>query len=233
MSLVSDRFIVQNLSCPREIMRFRLVYRGALPATGNSSKKPDVVRQIRDQFHPQLALLWQTHRALKKLRHAARVPTEGVQVFPVESGPFGVEFDPSHPVPEGFVDLSAPVVEGGKTYIPLVRKSLDLTCSLDILFLRQEEPGALILQGGDLDGRIKTLFDALRMPNADVAARHPQAQDPTYCLLENDSLISSFEVDSDRLLVPETDHAHEALLIIDVGINIMRVGSWNSCLMGN
>jgi hypothetical protein len=51
-------------------------------------------------------------------------------------------------------------------YIPLIRKSLHLACALDIQFLRHEEPGLLVLQGGDLDGRLKTLFDAMRMPSA-------------------------------------------------------------------
>lgn len=213
-------------------MRFRLVYQGPLPASANSSKTEDV-RRIRDQFHPQLALLWKTHRSLKKLRQTARVGTTARTRAPWDPSPFDPEFDPNSYLPSGFVDLSAPIEQAGKSYVPLVRKSLDLMCSLDILFLRQEEPGALILQGGDLDGRIKTLFDALRMPTEEVAVRYPQTQDPTYCLMENDSLISSFDVDSDRLLVPETNHPHEVLLVIDVGIRIMHVGPWNACLAGH
>ena len=45
-----------------------------------------------------------------------------------------------------------------------VRKSLDLGCSLKVNFLRNESVGSLITQADDLDNRIKTLFDALRMP---------------------------------------------------------------------
>jgi hypothetical protein len=77
------------------------------------------------------------------------------------------------------------------------------------MFLRQEDPGSLVLQGGDLDGRVKTLFDALRVPDVGVTEKHPQAQDPTYCLMENDTLISGFQVTTARLLMPETTHAHE------------------------
>ena len=40
-----------------------------------------------------------------------------------------------------------------------------LTCGLKILFLRKEGPGKLILQGGDIDNRLKTLLDALKMPS--------------------------------------------------------------------
>jgi hypothetical protein len=229
-----DPFLVQNISCPREIMRFRLVYRGPLPASGNSSKKPDDIRRIRDQFHPQLALLWETHRALTRLKFTSRVPDgSGGRYINIDGSPFEPEFGPSTPLQKGFVDLCEPIRQGDRSYIPLVRKSLDLTCSLDILFLRQEEPGSLVLQGGDLDGRIKTLFDALRIPVPDVAAKYPQAQNVTYCLMESDALISSFEVDSDRLLFPETTHPHEVMLIVDVGIKIMRMGHWNSCLAGD
>jgi hypothetical protein len=213
-------------------MRFRLVYRGSLPASANSSK-PSFVRDIRDQFHPQLELLWRTHRALKRLRYSARVGDGRGGFISVNESPFDAEFDPTTPLQKGYVDLSAPIEEGGKTYIPLVRRSLDLMCSLNVLFLRQEEPGELILQGGDLDGRVKTLFDALRIPSPDVVDRYPQAQDPTYCLLENDSLISAFEVDSDRLLMPQTAHPHEVMLVIEVAINIVRMGAWNACLMGD
>jgi hypothetical protein len=37
-------------------------------------------------------------------------------------------------------------------------------CSLQILFLRHDPPGSVI-HAGDLDNRVKTLIDALRMPN--------------------------------------------------------------------
>lgn len=228
------QLLLGNLSCPWELMRFRLVYRGQLPASGNSSKKPDKVRDIRDQFHPQLGLLWKTHRALQRLKTTAMVTDGKTQVMGTASSPFDPVPDfEKYPPPSYFVNLVAPIEQGGKSYIPLVRQSLDLTCSLDILFLRQEDPGSLVLQGGDIDGRIKTLFDALRMPAEDIAARYPQAQNPTYCLLESDMLISSFDVGTDRLLIPETAHPHEALLIIEVAVNVMKLGSWNYCLLGN
>jgi hypothetical protein len=213
-------------------MKFHLVYSGPLPASANSSK-PDDVRAIRDGFHPQLLLLWKTHVALKRLRWTARVAKDPARFLGTAQSPFELAEEPIYPPQEGFVDLCEPLTKGDKTYQPLVRKSLDLNCYLSILFLRQEDPGSLVLQGGDLDGRIKTLFDALRVPEADVEKRYPQAQNPTYCLLESDTLISGFNVQSGRLLVPQTKHPHEVHLVIETTIRVLKLGPWNVCLAGD
>ncbi|MCA1626043.1 MAG: hypothetical protein LC768_07980 [Acidobacteria bacterium] len=53
----------------------------------------------------------------------------------------------------------------GYRFVPLVSRDNFMICGLDILFLRRENPGDLILRGGDIDNRIKTLLDALRMPD--------------------------------------------------------------------
>src|ERR1019366_1365691 len=52
----------------------------------------------------------------------------------------------------------------GGRFVPLVSKTGGFTCSLDILFLRRDNPGYLIASGGDIDNRIKVLLDGLRMP---------------------------------------------------------------------
>jgi hypothetical protein len=208
-------------------MHFHLIYHGPLPGAGNKSK-PDFARSIRDQFHPQLRLLWQTHPAMVRLQHSAHVPENPENYLAVVDSPFHTERDGT--VPPGFINLCEPITKGPKQYIPIVRKSLDLNCSLEILFLRQEDPGSLVLQGGDLDNRIKTLFDALRVPDEDVERNYPQAQTPTYCLLESDTLISGFDVSTGRLLFPNTNHRNEVHLIIEVTVRVLRLGSWNQCL---
>src|SRR5947209_8395436 len=63
------------------------------------------------------------------------------------------------------------VKRGNFICFALVREKLSLVCDLDILFLRRENPGQLISHGGDLDNRIKVLFDALRMPQDDNEIR--------------------------------------------------------------
>ena len=227
----APRFIVLNMSCPMSVMQFYLVYQGELVATGNKPRPGDVCK-LRDALHPQLAYLWQNHIALQRLRNSAQVPAELGHHFADLDNPPDYESGP-RPLPQGWIDLCEPIRKDGSTYIPLVRKSLALMCHLDILFLRQEKPGELVLQGGELDNRIKTLFDALRIPNAEVARKHPQMQDPTYCLLEEDTLISGFEVSTGQLLFPQTQKPNEVHLVIEVEIRVLRLGSWNICLLSD
>ncbi len=214
-------------------MRFHLIYSGQLPSSGNKSK-PDDARKIRDALHCQMEELWKVHRVLHRLRQTAIVYREGDSRMFTNDSPFGVERDvDQYPAREDEVDLTTPIDIDGQEFVPLIRKSLDLNCSLSISFLRQEDPGELVLQGGDLDGRIKTLLDALTMPKPENAVRFPQSQKRTYCLMESDSLVYNFEVDTGRLLFPERTHPHEVHLLIEVSVNILRVGSWNMPLLGS
>jgi hypothetical protein len=93
------------------------------------------------------------------------------------------------------------VTAGGWQFQPLVTSRRHLHCYLKILFLRPGSPGKLISDGGDIDNRIKTLFDALRAPTPDeLPDPNPPGGGVVCCLLENDSLISGFEVETDQLL---------------------------------
>jgi hypothetical protein len=127
------------------------------------------------------------------------------------------------------LDLNAPFSIAGKLFRPLVRKSLDLACGIHILFLRKEEPGSLIERGGDLDNRLKTLFDGLRMPTSDdfSAVINGPCDDPLNCLLEDDSLITDCDIRTDRLLSRPNSNKSEVRLIIEVDIKVMRVQPYN------
>jgi len=108
----------------------------------------------------------------------------------------------------------------GFNFVPLVTAQLDLICSLDILFLRPDKPGEVVW-GGDIDNRLKTLLDALRIPEAgeDYAKRKPAEDErPFFVLLEDDRLITRVSVETDRLLEPINGKfdAHDARLIITV-----------------
>ncbi len=224
---------------PIELMKFTLIYDGDLPASANKSKTTHVSR-IRDEFHNQMVDLWDSHIVLRELARTART-RELISAGVFGGGPviYSDERlpnfdDPIPPLREGQIDLCAPIkVPNSAAYIPLVRKSLNLACALDILFLRHEDPGSLVLQGGDIDGRIKTLFDALRMPSEDEerVGGTPTA-DPLYCLLESDALISDLSVRTGRLLGERTKKVHAVRLTIEVTVKVLRVMHENQCLIG-
>jgi hypothetical protein len=73
-------------------------------------------------------------------------------------------------------------------FVPLVSIAGGFTCSLDILFLRRDSPGSLVKSGGDIDNRIKTLLDALTIPNESQLAgiKFEPHEQPFYTLLEDD-----------------------------------------------
>lgn len=104
-------------------------------------------------------------------------------------------------------------------FAPLATEETRQIVELDIVFLRPEEPGSLITQGGDIDNRLKTLFDALRMPKNDAELPKgdmPRAnEDPFFCLLEDDNLITRVNVRTDRLLDQEAGK-NSVLLVIHV-----------------
>jgi hypothetical protein len=92
-----------------------------------------------------------------------------------------------------------------------------MIAKLQVFFLRPEAPGNLITQGGDIDNRLKTLFDALRMPR--VVAELPtndtprEGEDPFFCLLEDDALITEIDVKTDMLLDAAAKKSSAELLI--------------------
>jgi len=125
------------------------------------------------------------------------------------------------------------VENGPYLFAPLVSQvhGWNAIAELDILFLRPSEPGALIGHGGDLDNRIKTLLDALRMPNAEEipnGAQPSQDEWPFYCLLQDDALVTALSVTTDRLLAPKPTSDVE--LIIRVSVKITRRSFKNSVL---
>jgi hypothetical protein len=98
---------------------------------------------------------------------------------------------------------------GQYRFVPLVTGELSLRCKLDMLFLRPEEP-RYIIQSGDLNARMKTIFDALRIPTTEQeGGSSPPGPDetPFYCLLEDDTLISDVAIRTDQLLMLPKERA--------------------------
>jgi hypothetical protein len=216
----------------KESVEFRLVYQGPLPSSGNRSTSSRVAQKhgIRKAFHPQLAQLWSTHPGLKSLGPFAQETRSGAtlsdyaRLHLFDQSPERLHMLEQSPErPSILEELSRRFAVCGFNFVPLINTSLALVCGLDILFLRHEEPGALVTQGGDIDGRIKTLLDALRMPKPgnEVVGIAPDAdENPFFCLLEQDTLITDLRVTTDRLLTEAgAGHAkQDVMLIIQVTV---------------
>jgi hypothetical protein len=218
---------VRRLAEPNELVKFTLIYDGDLPSAGNKPQ-PIYAGIIRNHFHDQLADLWDSHALMRQLRHEARAlksdDTGAIYFRPTTLPDYR---DPPPPLEPNQVDLCAPIhVPNAGSFIPFVRNSLYLACAVDVLFLRHEEPMSLMRLGGDLDGRLKTLFDALKMPNPNDRYVGPDlTDDPLYVVLEDDALISDFSIKSGRLLGRAAKKKH-------VTIKVLRVFPQNQGLIG-
>lgn len=215
-------------------MRFRLTYEGELkasqrdPQNGQANRLAEHKQAIRKVFHRQLRHLWQTNKWLREHQIDPTVHTFGgrpANALMWEGGPNKL------PMAEA---LASRYRENGYRFVPLVREDISLLCSLEILFLRRDIPGSVIA-AGDLDNRLKTLIDALRKPhNANELRGNetPSAEeDPFFCLLEDDKLVTRLIVETDTLLDPpirngEADR-RQVRLVITVDIKPYDITMFN------
>jgi hypothetical protein len=168
-------------------VQFRLTYEGPLLSDRETPSRTQHKHFIRKQIHPQLKRFWGIHPHLKWLSEVIWVGL-----------PLGPEFGTKNCVEQIAETYTR---ANGYHFVPLVREELALLCSLDILYLRPAKPGSII-STGDIDNRLKTLFDALTVPIANQTPTDPpdQDEDPFYVLLEDDKLITHVAVTTDFLL---------------------------------
>ena len=176
-------------------MEFRLTYEGPLPATQRNevgsvrSLKLQRKHDIRRTFHLQLKRLWEITPFLNT---GARSGSSAL-ITEESEGPIDLARE----------TLAAKYGQDPWGFVPLVTAQLNLICALDILMLRPHAPGDVI-SAGDLDNRLKTLFDALRIPvpNERYSGRSPADDEKPYfyCLLEDDKLVTKVSVETDQLL---------------------------------
>jgi hypothetical protein len=210
-------------------MKFTLTYDGELrPNSGPRGKW-----KIRKQFHPQLQALWRISPALHVLKLRRYIPENGYYL--IESHHKGDSADniQNESIKNGpHIDLCAPIEKCGHQFLPIVRDILALQCGLKILFLRTEKPGK-IYQGGDLDNRLKTLLDALAMPNEDQIVAGDNFDSPIHCLLEDDRLISSLSVETRQLLSQPLASDNDVRLLIEVEVMVMNSRFYNLPFLGD
>jgi hypothetical protein len=187
-------------------MELRLTYQGELLGATSNKTRAQHKHKIRRVFHPQLRRFWQTNLSLRNAR----------------SKPFMIGAYNSqnwHELPMLYEHLGSKFARFGYNFVPLGREESLLICSINILFLRTDAPGSII-RSGDIDNRLKTLFDALRMPaNEDEAPGVPSDDEkPFFVLLEDDKLITHVSVQTDTLLeqVGQSWNDNDARLVISV-----------------
>ena len=175
-------------------MEFRLVYEGPLLAQGAKAAHK---WEIRRALHPQLERLWQS----KPLAAVAPRLLDTHGQYP---------------------DESVVVDRDGLRFAPLVTQRLNLYVEVSVLLMRQQAQGALFSEGGDIDNRLKTLLDALRLPRGpnEARANGERDQDPElfFCLMEDDALITKVSVETAQLLRP----APPDFVLAIVGVHVKK-----------
>jgi hypothetical protein len=219
-------------------MRFTLTYDGQLRSSGNSKTKQPLIREIRKQISEQLAELWQVHPALKSVNIHRWMPrTQGYAWS--EAHHLNFKDAPSTPLNSNATDafdICSSFKRGNSNFLPLVRESIGLVCALDIVFLRKGPKGR-VYQGGDLDNRIKTLLDALRLPTEQEAAQDPNTANPQanpiHCLLEDDDRVTGLSVRTGQLLTRLGADESEVRLIIDADVRVTHPRSYNHVFLAD
>jgi hypothetical protein len=200
-------------------MEFRLIYRGRLPAEGRAGGRAREKHLIRKVFHKQLKELWKQDPALRQqAEQYFLVQRIGQRKMITPAGGGGGKTWLEH-IADNHERL-------GTRFVPLISEEGGFTCSLDILFLRRDNPGSLIIGdqgGGDIDNRIKVLLDGLKIPKVkdDLGGLEIKPdENPFFCLLDDDKLITSLSLTTDRLLIPQEagEGIHDVCLIVRVTV---------------
>lgn len=202
-----------------DLVRFTLTYDGPLPSGGNSSHLP-IKQKIRQALHPQIRNVWRNYPAFDENELLQLMVREQAGLF--------------H--------------RGRFTFVPVVCRHLHLFCDLDILLLRRESPGAIVHRG-DLDNRLKILFDALRAPRElgelkglkyprpkgrPMTLRSGRLPPPFFCLLEDDALIAGLKVDTAQLFEPANSHnQNHVRVLIRVLVKLSRLTKANMAFIGD
>lgn len=182
-------------------MEFTLHYRGPLKAATGRNKRKDHKHDLRRRFHKQLKELW------------------GLPQLSDEKGLLRPN------PPKGEISVIRPV--GMYQFAPLVTTRLHLVASLEVTMLRPEPEGRIFVRGGDIDNRLKTLLDALKVPNEEAAlpdgASPSPDESPFFCLLEDDSLVTNVDIRTAHWLEPEAQGSNEVVLLLRVRTRPTRV----------
>jgi len=182
-----------------ETMEFRILFRGHLPSEDKATV--EMKHNIRKQLHPQLREVWKGH------------PSLSGSFKPNKAGVSRVE------------EIARDYSKCNFRFVPLIRKK-ENACSLNILILFRHEPYRAY-NAGDLDNRVKTLVDGLRMPDqcSEVTGQFPSGdENPFFVLMDDDRVIYEFQVTTDQLFAhQEQNEAYRDVFAV-IGIRMTTLG---------
>jgi len=189
---------------PFEPMKFTLTYEGPLPSSGNPRGR---------HIHtgdPKAIVKWTMRRKFaRQLSHFFDLELPLQNVGPNRNA--------------AAAHVRQPVIVSDIPFLPLVRGApLDLICELDIKMLVNHEPGSLVVSPGDLDNRVKTLIDALRVPDANALKGANDIPNPCHCLLADDAIVTKLNIRTERWLNAESEDIQQVKLDIGVDITTRR-----------
>ncbi len=192
-------------------MKFILHYRGSLKADGSPKHK----HNLRQHFHQQLKELY-NQPPLNYYWQSQLNPTDRPDLSPLRIA----------------IRRSIDSFE----FLPLVHSAWYLAAGLRITLLRPEPPGKIVTQSGDIDNRLKTLLDALKVPDPGSLPKNASPginEAPFFCLLQDDNLITDLEVVTDRLLAPSTSNPSVVVLLVNVQIKVLIANDSNIIFLGD
>jgi hypothetical protein len=119
---------------------------------------------------------------------------------------------------------------GNFLFRPLVIRDseVQLIAELDIQMLWRGQPGNIVrrtdkkFDGIDIDNRLKVLLDALAMPQENQVTELKPSPDenPMYCLMQDDNMITKLSVSTARLTVPPDTEESKSPEYVEVTVNV-------------
>jgi hypothetical protein len=196
-------------------MEFTLQYDGLLPSATRSNRRVKEKHAIRCEFNYQLRQLWTQDPVLDRAR-------QGLEVAQLRAGRVA---RPGLMADQPFTGMHWLLRLGGFNFVPLITRHNFLVCHLDVLLLRDGGVGDFIRHGGDLDNRLKILFDALRMPHSaeELGGATGNPDETFFVLLEDDSLITKLSIETQRRLRRTGESRDRVSLRIGVNVCALRV----------
>lgn len=102
----------------------------------------------------------------------------------------------------------------GVKFTSLANKVFGLHARIDVTMLSVDNAGIFSTTRGDIDNRLKTLFDALSIPpESQASVVKATLPDLTVCLVEDDGLIRDVRVREGELLLPVEDKSTVLVII--------------------